>query len=98
MRGRVTEKGNGNAIQFVTIEVRGDDDDYKGPFIGKTNEKGDYNIYIGPLDKVGKVEFTAKVIGGAGVKSEDEVDWTTSKDCHASNAIQVMEINWGRKP
>ncbi len=97
VKGTVKEKDNDQPVQFVTIRVKGDDDDFKGPFIGQTDEEGYYGIYIGPLSEVGKVEFVARVIGGANVKVEDQIRWTTSKDCEADGAIQVMEIDWGRK-
>lgn len=95
VRGRVTEKGSDRPVQFATIRVEGEDD-FKGPFFGKSDEKGDYGIYIGPIDDVGKMDFTAEVVGD-GVKSEDAVDWTTDKDCHKDGAIQVMKINWAWK-
>ncbi len=97
VKGHVYEKGSRDPVQFVTIQVKGDEDDYKGPFIGKTDEEGFYGIFIGPLDDVGKVEFVAKVIGGAGVKVEDQIRWKTSKDCDNDNTIQVIYIRWGRK-
>ena len=96
VRGRVTEKGSDRPVQFATIRVDGEDD-FKGPFFGKSDEDGDYGIYIGPIDDVGDMEFTAKVVGGGGVESEDEVDWVTDNDCHKDGAIQVMKINWAWK-
>jgi hypothetical protein len=94
--GKVETKGGDDPIPHVTIQVTGDDDDYKGPFIGKTDESGRYNIYIGPIDEVGSVEFEAVVIGGPGVESEDSPEWETSDDCHGDD-IQVMEIDWAWK-
>lgn len=84
-------------MQYVTIQVTGDEDEFKGPFIGKTDHRGDFTIYIGPIDKAGGIEFKAEVIGGPGVDSEDKPEWKTSKDCKADGTIQVMKINWGRK-
>lgn len=95
--GRVRTKSGDTPVQYVTIQVTGDEDDWEGPFIGKTDADGRYNIYIGPIGDVGSVDFKAEVIGGAGVKSEDKPEWKTSGDCHKDGAIQVMEINWAWK-
>ena len=97
VRGRVTEKGRDDGVEYVTIEVRGDDDPFKGPFFGKTNSRGDYNIYIGSLEDVGEMEFQAIVVGGGDIESEDKVEWQISDDCHDDDAIQVLEINWTRE-
>lgn len=95
MRGQVREKDTDNPVQYVTIEVRGDDDKYKGPYIGRTDQEGKYGIFIGGLeDDVDGVEFEAKVVG-AGVESEDSPNWTVSDDC--DDGIQIYEINWDKK-
>ncbi len=93
--GRVREKGSDKPVQYVTIEVKGEDD-YKGPYTGKTGADGKYSVLIGPVkDNINGVEFEVKVVGGPGVESEDKVKWEASKDCHGSDEdIQVMKIDW----
>ncbi len=98
--GRVEEKSNDQPIPHVMIEVVRDDDeddfdDFQGPFTAKTDENGDYSIYVGPIDDAGGIRLKARVVGGPGVISEDEPEWETSSDC--DDGIQVMEIDWGRK-
>lgn len=96
--GKVVERGSETPVQYVTIEVKGDKDPYKGPFTAKTNAKGDYTVLIGELKaNVNGVDFEARVIGGPNVKSEDTPDWEVSSDCHQDGAIQLMEIDWLKK-
>jgi hypothetical protein len=93
--GRVVDKGNDKGIQWVTIEVTGDDDPYKGPFYGKSNERGDYTVLIGELkNNVDETEFEAKVVGGGNVVSEDDHEWIFTDDCHDDDGVQIVEINW----
>jgi len=93
--GRVVDKGNDKGIQWVTIEVKGDDDPYKGPFYAKSDERGDYTVLIGELkNNVDEVEFDTQVVGGGSVVSEDDYQWTFGDDCHNDDDFQVMEINW----
>jgi hypothetical protein len=102
--GRVTEKGSDTPVQYVTIEITGDEDPFKGPYTGKTNEKGDYSIVIlsfhdepDKAKEIDGVDFEAEVTGGSNVKSEDKHEWNVSDDCEESGAIQVVEINWMQK-
>lgn len=92
------EKGSDRPVQFVTIEVKGNDDDFKGPYIGKSNKDGRYDIFITGIDDddVDGVEFKAKVVGD-GVESEDTAVWTVSTDCKDDDSTQVYEINWNKK-
>jgi hypothetical protein len=96
--GRVREKGSDRPVQFATIEVKGDDSDFQGPYIGRTNHEGRYDIFIAGIenDDINGVEFEAKVVG-AGVESEDTPKWEVSTDCNDENAVQVYEINWDKK-
>lgn len=98
--GKVKDKKSDQPIQFVTIEVKSDDDDYRGPFIGKTGENGKYTILIGPLkDNLDGVKFKA-TITGAGVEVDDddnEAEWIVDIDCQNEDSIQVYEINWEKK-
>jgi hypothetical protein len=93
--GRVVEKGGSQPVQNVTLEVKGDKNPYKGPFFGRTNEKGDYTVLIGELkNDVNGVEFEIKVQESSGVVSEDKHKWKVSSDCHSDGVVQVMEVNW----
>ncbi|MEW5958490.1 MAG: carboxypeptidase-like regulatory domain-containing protein [Chloroflexota bacterium] len=93
--GRVLDRSD-NPVQYVTIEVTGDKDDYKGPYTAKTDKDGYYTVLIGELsEKIDGVEFKVKVIG-PNVKTESH-EWEASKDCHKDGAIQVMEIEWDKK-
>jgi hypothetical protein len=93
----VREKGSDRPVQFAAIEVKSDDNDYKGPYTDQTNSDGRYDIFISGLkDDIDGVTFKAKVVG-AGVESEDTVEWEVSTDCHDEDAIQVLEINWDKK-
>lgn len=96
--GKVREKGSDRPVQFVTIEVKGDDDDFKGPYTDKTDANGRYDIFITGTDNddVDGVEFKAKVVGD-GVESEDTAEWIVSTDCEEDDATQVYEINWNKK-
>lgn len=86
-------------MQYVIIQVTGDEDPYKGPYLGQTGADGKYSIVITTLkDNVDDIEFKAKIIGGANVKNEDTVEWEVDKDCEKDGAIQVMEIDWFQKP
>jgi hypothetical protein len=95
--GQVVQKNNDQPVSFVTIEVTGDDDNYKGPYYGKTGADGKYTIVIGEFtDDVKGTKFKAKVVG-EGVDSEDTGEWIISDDCHNDDAVQIYEINWFRK-
>ena len=98
--GRVRDRGNDDPVQWVTIQVTGDDDDdeFNGPFIGKTGSDGRYAIFIGPINEVGHSRFKVEVIGGPNVESEDIVEWETSDDCHDGQESQVLDIRWGYEP
>lgn len=97
--GKVIDDDTKDPVPYVTIEVTGDEKPFKGPYTAQSNEKGDYSILIGELsDKVDGIEFKVKVIGGDGVKSEDKTTWTAGKDCEDSDSIQIMRINWAKKP
>jgi hypothetical protein len=99
--GRVVEKGSERPVQFVAIEVSGDEDPYKGPFVAKTNSDGYYTIVIDELNEnVDGIDFKVQVIGGDNVDSEDEPRWQAGDNCSSdedNDDIQVMEINWYRK-
>ena len=99
--GWVRDKGNDAPVANVIVEVRGakEDDEtaFDGPFTGVSDANGNYSIFIGPLDDVGSYTFKASVVGDPAVTSEDIVEWSTNRDCHNSDAIQVMRINWGYK-
>jgi len=97
--GKVVEKGSDRPVQYVTIQVKGDEDPYKGPFVGKSNENGDYTVLIGVLkEDIDGVDFEVEVIGGANVKSEDDWEWKAGDDCgDSSGDIQIMEIDWFKK-
>jgi hypothetical protein len=95
--GKVREKGSDRPVPFVTIEVKGDDEDYRGPFIGKTGQDGKFSILItGLKDNIDGVGFSAKITG-PGVENEDDVEWEVSTDCEKEDAIQIFEINWDKK-
>ncbi|NJN97091.1 MAG: hypothetical protein HC875_24865, partial [Anaerolineales bacterium] len=96
--GKVKEKGSDRPVQFVTIEVKGDNDKFKGPYTDKTDANGRYDIFITGADNddVDGVEFKAKVVGD-GVESEDTAEWTVSTDCGDEDSTQVYEINWNKK-
>jgi len=97
--GKVIDDKSKDPVPYVTFEVTGDKKPFKGPYTAQSNEKGDYTILIGELsDKVEGVEFKMKVTGGEGVKSEDKPTWITGKDCEDSSSIQIMKINWAKKP
>ena len=98
--GRVVDRDDKDkGIQWVTIEVTGDDNPYKGPYYGKSNDRGDYTVLIGELKSdIDEVEFEAKVVGGANVESEDDHEWTFGDDCHDDDQFQVVEINWTWEP
>jgi hypothetical protein len=94
--GRVRDKGDDKPVQWVTIEITGNEDDVRGPFTGKTNADGNYNIYIGSLDDVGGVELKARVTGPNAI-SEDEPEWVVVDNCDSDDANQIMEIDWDMK-
>lgn len=95
VKGKVTEKGSDTPVPWVTIEVTGEDE-FKGPYIGKTGSDGKYSILIGPVnDDINGIEFKVKVVG-AGAESEDTVEWEASDECEG-DGIQIMEVEWVRK-
>lgn len=94
--GRVINRDGGDGVQYVTIRVTGDEDEYKGPYTAKTDEDGYYTVLIGELDKdIDGVEFDVEVIG-ANVRSES-YEWEAGGDCHKEEDIQIMELKWERK-
>jgi hypothetical protein len=93
--GNVREEGDKTSIQFVEVEVTGEDKDYKGPYITKTDGNGNYDIFLGHPDQVKGKIFNARIIGG-GVDSE-EIRWRTSSSCNQVGGIQMMYINWQRR-
>lgn len=98
LTGRVYQQNGEAPIEYVTVQVTGDEDPYRGPYTAKTNADGEYTILIGELNNdIDGVEFEAIITGGPGVKSLDEVDWTVSSDCDDEDAIQIFIINWQRK-
>lgn len=79
-------------IEYVTVQVTGDKNPYKGPYTAKTNKDGYYTIVIGELkNDVDDVEFKAEIVG-PGVVSEDKPKWKTGKDCNEDT--QIVEIEW----
>lgn len=95
----MVDKGSDQGVEFVTVEVKGDKDPYKGPYTGKSNDRGDYTVVISELkDNVDGVEFEVKVVGDANVTSEDKHKWDAESDCHKEGGVQVMEVNWYWKP
>jgi hypothetical protein len=95
--GRVLDEDD-DPVQWVTIQVKGDDDDFRGPYIGKTDADGYYSILITELtEDVDRVEFEAEVIGGPNVKADDTPDWEVRSNCSNKNATQVRRIDWRRE-
>jgi hypothetical protein len=93
--GRVVGKGDDKPVQYVTLEVTGDKSPYKGPYFGKTNERGDYSVVISELKQdVDGVEFKIQVQESGSVISEDDYEWQVDSDCHSDGTVQVMEVNW----
>ncbi len=96
--GRVFDRDSDDPVPYVTIQVTGDTDEYKGPYIGKTDQDGNYTILISELnDSIDDVEFTVEVIGGSGVESKDKLEWRAGDNCKDDDDIQIMEIRWERK-
>jgi len=94
--GRVINRSGDDPVQYVTIEVTGDEDGFKGPYTAKTDKDGYYTVVISVLtEEIDGVEFKAKIIG-PNVKTES-YKWEVSDDCHDGDAIQIMELEWERR-
>jgi hypothetical protein len=88
---------DGDPIPNVTIQVIGDEDGFRGPYLATTGSDGEYGLIIGEFGKVpDRVEFLAEVYG-PGTKSEERPKWHVVNDCHASDANQIMNIEWIKK-
>lgn len=82
-------------VPGVTIKVEGDEDGFWGPYYSTTNSDGEYAIVIAEFGTVPeRVEFKAEIYGGDNVDTDDEPKWSVKEDCHASNANQVLNIDW----
>ena len=80
----------------VTIQVTGDEDGFRGPFLTTTDGSGEYGLVIGEFGKIpDRVEFVAQVIG-EGVETEDRPEWSFDDNCNASDARQIMRIIWSK--
>lgn len=79
----------------VTIELKGDEEGYEGPYYVTTGSDGKYTYVFGEYGDVGRVEFRAKIIG-PDVKTDDRPRWKTTGDCHEDDALQVMRIDWAK--
>lgn len=80
----------------VTIQVTGDEDGFRGPFYATTDSEGEYAIVIGEFGTVPKrVEFVAEIMG-ENVTTKDRPKWSFGDDCHASDALQIMNIVWSK--
>jgi hypothetical protein len=99
VRGKVVDNDDddGDPIPNVTIQVIGDEDGFRGPYLATTDSDGEYGLVIGEFGKVpDRVEFLAEVYG-PGTKSEERPEWQVLNDCHRSDANQVMIIDWIKK-
>lgn len=78
----------------VTVQVTGDEDGFRGPYLATTNGDGEFGLVIGELGKVPtRVEFTAEIYG-TDVKTEDRPKWSFNDDCHQDNARQIFRIEF----
>jgi hypothetical protein len=88
---------DGDPIANVTIQVTGDEDGFRGPYLATTGSDGEYGLVIGEFGKVpDRVEFLAQIYG-PDTKTEERPKWQVLNDCHAPNANQVMNIEWIKK-
>jgi len=80
----------------VTIRITGDEDGYRGPWYVTTGSDGEYGLAIAEFGDIPeRVELKAEVYG-EGVDSKDDPKWNVQDDCHASDANQIMEIDWSK--
>jgi hypothetical protein len=94
--GRVYNRNGETPVQYVTVEVTGDEDAFKGPYTAKSDKDGYYTVLIGALtEEIDGVEFKAKIIG-PNVETES-YKWEVSDDCHDEDGIQIMELEWERR-
>lgn len=81
----------------VTVRVVGDEDGFWGPYYATTDSKGKFAIVIGEYGKVpDRVEFKADILGD-NVKTADTPKWSFTKDCGASDPLQVLDITWSKQ-
>ncbi|HMR68022.1 MAG TPA: hypothetical protein PKE64_28765, partial [Anaerolineae bacterium] len=79
----------------VTVQVTGDEDGFRGPYLATTDGDGEFGLVIGEVGKVPtRVEFTAQIYGTDDVKTEDRPKWSFNDDCHEDDALQVMRVEF----
>ena len=80
----------------VTIQVTGNEDGFRGPFLGTTDKDGEYSIVVGEFGQVPeRVEFLAEIFG-PDVKTDNRPRWNYSDNCNDDSANQIMNIIWSK--
>jgi hypothetical protein len=81
-------------LKDITIEVVGDDD----TFTETTDSDGSYDIHLGSLlDYSDGATWYVRLKDGGQIVS-DQLEWSTSHDCSDDDEIQVLHLEWRRRP
>ena len=83
-----------NSIEGITIEVIGAEDTYTAT----SDDDGSYDIHLGSLlDHPDGATWFVQLKENGQIVSQ-KIEWTTSQDCDDKDEIQVLHLEWKRKP
>jgi hypothetical protein len=81
-------------LDDITIEVVGDED----TFTETTDSDGRYDIHLGSLlDYPDGATWYVRLKDGGQIVS-DQLEWNTSQDCSDDDEIQILRLEWKRRP
>jgi len=84
----------GNPLNGITVEVLGEEDTYAAT----SGEDGSYNIQLGSLlDQAEGATWHIQLRENNQIVSK-KIEWNTSLDCQDADKIQVLHVEWKRKP
>jgi hypothetical protein len=83
-----------NTIEGITVEVIGAEDTYTAT----SDDDGNYDIHLGSLlDHPDGATWFVQVKENSQIVSQ-KIEWNTSQDCEDQDEIQVLHLEWKRKP
>jgi hypothetical protein len=81
-------------LQGITIEVIGEEDSYSTT----SDDDGDYDIHLGSLlDHPDGAKWLMQLRENNQIVSKP-IEWNTSRDCEDEDNIQILHMEWKRRP
>jgi len=83
-----------NPLQGITVEVIGEEDTYTAT----SDEDGNYDVHLGSLlDHPDGATWYVQLKENGQIVSK-KIEWNTSQDCDGEDEIQILHLEWKRKP